>query len=1158
MDIYLDRLELHGFKSFPEKTVIKFHKGITAVVGPNGCGKSNIVDSILWVLGEQKIKNLRGENSEDLIFSGSSSKKPLGMTEVGVFFLDMNEEVYIARRFFRTGESKYLLNDKYCRNKDIQDELFKMHLGERNYFIFEQGSIEKLVSLRPTEKRMLIEEAAGISQYLVRKKETANKLIIAEQNLDNIGILILDKESRLKELRNQVNFVQRYRRIKNEKVNYLKAYLKKKSHAFQEDFEQYKSEIEKLMNQETVAVKEISGIEKELLAREEKRWLVDKELKQNQQGIYNYNKDILSAKNAIDSARQRKGFMEQKIVELKDAIAANKKEILDVDKQIELSTDNIKELEIKLKQGNALNEELDSQLSSLSQKLDQVNSENVGLKADIFNLHQEMTTVGNQVKEIDKRMLRVENDVLTKKNIAAELRSQVSSDEIEESENRLHALKKELAKKRSSFKISEEAQQQNQQLLEELTARLKNLNNEVENLENQREKYLEIKTKIVGEGVKDLDFQHQGFLQELIEADKKYHKLLENFYYEEMDALILLQNDDFAHTQANKFFLKRDHDRQLPPGLEKSEGFAAFVKDLFTLRKPGIKDYLKNGVLVDNLKNGIRIFVKHGVDVVTLAGEIITSRGILIRSREKGILDVIDEIRVIDQKKKELIEESEAVKKELAVEQDRQSGLINQIEEERLQLKAAERDSIFLETELETRKKNWETNLKRVELAESEIELLMMEKEKLQQEFEVLDRRNSKLEKDYQALNQKREDYQGGVQVLKEEINKTEKDFLQQESAINLLKEKINSSRSSQKALVNNKAKLESSIKTNEQEILQLNSDIVEIEKNEEVFTNQLAERVKLKEELEGVVKKQEEEFSALNEEIREKTAVLNSRRKQLEEIKDVKKELEINLSSIKKDLFSLEDLCFKELNTELANIKAEGLEEWMVLEMNTLEEQIETHEARLLRMRDSNRLNFSAESEFEILTKEYSFLLTQKEDVVKSIQDMNDAIKRIDEESQVSFLEAFEQVKENFIRNFRILFEGGEAELSLIDADNILESGLEIKAQPPGKRLTSLKLLSGGEKTLTAMAFLFSLFEYKPSPFCVFDEVDAALDEANIQRFLKFLHRLKQKIQFLIITHNFKTMEAADYIYGISMNEPGISTIYSMKMTGSDRLERS
>ena len=236
---------------------------------------------------------------------------------------------------------------------------------------------------------------------------------------------------------------------------------------------------------------------------------------------------------------------------------------------------------------------------------------------------------------------------------------------------------------------------------------------------------------------------------------------------------------------------------------------------------------------------------------------------------------------------------------------------------------------------------------------------------------------------------------------------------------------------------------------------------------------------------------------------------------------------------------------------------KVEASEELLSRELTELEELVRTEDERLIKMRDSNRLNFSAESEYNLLDKEYGFLNSQLEDISKSIEDMNAAIDKIDTESQKSFMEAFEKVQENFKKNFQILFEGGEAELILTDPEgNVLEGGLEIKAQPPGKRLQSLKLLSGGEKTLTSLAFLFSMFEYKPSPICVFDEVDAALDEANVQKFLKFLHKLKERTQFLIITHNFKTMEEADYLYGISMEEPGISSIYSLKMTGKGKFE--
>jgi chromosome segregation protein len=463
-------------------------------------------------------------------------------------------------------------------------------------------------------------------------------------------------------------------------------------------------------------------------------------------------------------------------------------------------------------------------------------------------------------------------------------------------------------------------------------------------------------------------------------------------------------------------------------------------------------------------------------------------------------------------------------------------------------LRAEEKQLIQLKTNLAALEKNRETNMKRVKSTEAEIELLTTEKDKLQEEFEILDTKNSELEENYKELSQKRDKYQEDVQLIKEEINRIEINYMQKENAANLVKEKINSSKASRKSLKNNKEKLENTNKANELEAIQLVEEIARLKNKEGTISQAISELTRSKDELETVVQTKEKEFNQLNNEIKEKSTVLNSKRKTLEEIKENKKQFEINFSSIKKDLFQLEDVSFKELNSELKNLEA--VPELMEVPIAELEAKIKDVEERLIRMRDSNRLNFSAESEYEILTKDYIFLLSQRDDVVKSIEDMNEAIERIDSESRVSFFEAFNQVNENFKKNFQILFEGGEAELVIMDENDVLETGLEIKAQPPGKRKLMLNLLSGGEKTLTSLAFLFALFQYKPSPFCVFDEVDASLDEANIQRFLKFLHQLKKNTQFLIITHNFKTMEEADYIYGITMNEPGISTIYSMKMT--------
>lgn len=1174
MEIYLDRLELHGFKSFPDKTVIKLHQGITAIIGPNGCGKSNIVDSVLWVMGEQKIKNLRGENNEDLIFNGSSSKKPLGMTEVGAYFSNNGEEIYIARRFFRDGESKYILNERFCRNKDIQDMLFQLRMGGTNYFIFEQGSIEKLVSLKPSEKRMLIEEAADISKYLLRKKETANKLIIAQQNLDNLQILITDKENRLKELRNQVNYVQRYRKVKIDKTIHLKTLLKRKQDMYQLDFNKYQSEIEKLINHETTMVMEINALEKNVMQLEEKRWLLDKDLKQNQQKIFDFNKKILSAKSEVDRSKQGRGFKSQKIGEIKQAMINDKKEGADAGKQLENTIHYITELEAKLKEETASYESLESVLTDLNDRLENTNRENAGLKSEIFNTQNQLTAVSNKIKEIDKRMMRIENEIAAKQNFVDQLSKQVQADEEEMKKNNaeFEGLSAGQAQKQELFKGIETQFKENKRIINELNTEAQNLKNEIRNLENQKTKYLEIKKKIVGAAVDISDLKHHGFLQDLVKADKKYHPLLENFYFEEMDAPLLEQNEDFFKYNLNKCLLKGGKNADpasdmavILTQVQNEPGFIAWVKDLFTLDTPGapgVKGFFKNGALVDNLKNGMALFVKYGVDIVTETGETITRDGLLIRNREKGILDVIDEIREIDEKKAETSEKAARIKTDLEKEKEKEPGLTKQLEACRSELQETEKKLMQLKSGLDTLKKNREANLKRSQFTQSEMELQAAEKEKLQDEFEILDSRNAELEETFNGLNQKREQFREQVERIKEDINQIEKDYLQKENAINLVKEKINSSNANLKTYKNTIGKLENNNKTNELEIAKLEQEIREQNTREEELNNELKEWTRLKDDMETVVKGQEKEFGELNTELKNLSTDLNARRKTLEDVKENKKEYEINLSSLKKDIFQLQDLAFKELNIELDNLDLKADEELETgsaaelyeITLTELEKRIDELNERMIKMRDSNKLNFSAESEFELLTTDYNFLLTQREDVVKSIEDMNTAIKKIDEESRVSFSEAFNTIKENFLKNFKILFEGGEAELCLMEPDDLLETGLEIKAQPPGKRLLNLKLLSGGEKTLTSLAFLFALFEYKPSPFCVFDEVDASLDEANIQRFLKFLHKLKEKTQFLIITHNFKTMEEADYIYGISMNEPGISTIYSMKMTGKEK----
>ncbi len=1155
MDIYLDKLELHGFKSFPEKTVIKMHKGITVIVGPNGCGKSNIVDSIFWVMGEQRIKNLRGENNEDLIFNGTAEKKPLGMTEVGAFFVKHNEQVYIARRYFRTGESKYILNEKYCRNKDIQNALYDMQLGEKKYFIFEQGSIDKLISLKPSEKRILIEEAAGILQYLERKKETANKLIIAEQNLENLEILTADKENRLKDLKNQVNYVRRYRQLKAERTDYLKALLKKKYIYFKNEFESKQGEMEKLISHEAVKSKDITSVEKEILRLEEERWRTDRELKENQKNIFDLNRRILSNKGEIDKSKQRHGFLQQKQEELKKANETNTRDIEECDVQIAVEREKIQGFEKQLQSETAEYEQLESKLDILNSELESFSDDDTSLKSEISRCQSELSRFSSQAKDLERKFIRVENEINSKSNFVAELKQQVSSADIQNLEKQYEEITHKYEEQKFTYEEVQRRHQQNSMAIDELKDEIKDAQSELKNLDNQKNKYLQIKKKLVGDkgGAGDLD--HYGYLQDHLQADKEFHKSLENFYFEEMDAIILKNNEDAPRSNQNKLLLSNSAAKEFPQGIEQEDGFIDFIKNVYQVKQTEIKEFLKNGVLVEDLLKGIRIFDKYGVNVVTKDGQVITNYGILIRNRDKGILDVIEEIREIDKKKERLQSELQDLKQRLNSESEILEELTFELDDQRSELRHLEDSFRRLRHELDSMKKNRDNNLKRVSLTESEIQMLAQQKDKLQEEFEKAEEKSAALDEELKSLNLKREAYLEDVKNIRDDISQTEKVYLQIDSAMRLLKEKRANSEINVKTQQRNKEKLARQISINEKESERL---VGEFDSIQDRISGVLVDSKGLDQEkdgLESTIKIMETKFNSLNTDIRNKSVSLSEMRRVLEDIKESKNKFEIELSSVKKDLYTLEDVSFKELNTELENIDAP--EEFLEINSSELDANVKEFTDRLDKMRDSNRLNFSAESEYEVLMKDYGFMINQREDILKSIEDMNSAIEKIDQESKESFIKAFDEIKENFIENFKILFEGGEAEITISDPDNILETGLDIKAQPPGKNLQSLTLLSGGEKTLTSLAFLFAMFQYKPSPFCVFDEVDASLDEANIQRFLKFLQRLKDKTQFLIITHNFKTMEEADFIYGISMNEPGSSNVYSMRMTGQNQLER-
>ncbi len=1148
MQIYLKKLEMHGFKSFPEKTVVQFHPGITAVIGPNGCGKSNLVDALLWVLGEQRIKNLRGENNEDLIFTGSASKKPLGMTEVGAYFANNDSETYIARRFFRSGEGKYILNEKFCRNKDVQDTLFDLGIGERNYFIFEQGSVEKMVNLKPSERRILIEEAAGIAQYLERKKETAGKLIIAQQNLDSLELVLQEKSNRLRELKNQVHFARRYRDIKNSRNDLLKALLKKKYVIFKEEFDQQGGRIMEFINGETALVREINDFDRQMLELENRRWALEQGIKSNQQFIFDHNNKLLDGSKEIEKTQQRQEFIRQKIGELDRFSAESAAEIKESESQDKGLASELAAFEKELAERSGGDGELERTLEETRQAIAERNIEDGHRKKAMFNLQVEISRNRNEAAHLEKNLSRLEGDIASRRHLIEDLEKQGKDPELDQVETAVQGLAGALVAREGEFARAAAEFAAAREAGEALEKQLRDAQAEIANLERQKEKYLEIKAKITGSCARAVAGGSRGFLQEQLRAPKDLHAVLESFYYDELDAPILADPAAALSSDLRKAFLQRAAAPALPDAIRREPGFRRFVKELFELEDRDLKPSFRDGVLVDTLKNGLAIFARYGVDVVTENAEVIGAGGVLIKNRDRGILEVLDEIKAIDKKVSALNGGLAGIRAGLAAAAVRKQERAVQLQGAEGALNSQKEEGITLRSRLEGLRKNLDLGQKRIRLTGAEIDDFAAEMEKLKSRLAELEKGRVELEDRYEKLERGKEEAAGVSGKLQQRLNEKEKEKIQRDNALSLIREKMSSRRNllreSKARLEKRRQQIQAAAEEKqrlEQEIAASGGKIREIQARAKVLNLEKAD-------LEKLMKKDDLALDEVSSQAKKVAAELASKRKVLEEWRENKKESEIKIAAVKKDLFQLEEVAGQELGMELKDIEAD--EEILTRDAAELDAQYGELVAKLNRMRESDRLNFSAEAEYEILDKDFQFLSGQKEDIVRSIADMNAAIARIDSDSKQSFLVAFTAIKENFVKNFKILFEGGEAELALTDSENVLEAGLEIQVQPPGKRLQSIRLLSGGEKTLTSLAFLFSLFEYKPSPFCVFDEVDASLDEANIQRFLKFLHQLKNQTQFVIITHNFKTMEEADFIYGISMDEPGVSKMYSMKMT--------
>ncbi len=1054
--MYFKRLELLGFKSFCDKTVLNFEPGITAVVGPNGCGKSNIFDSIRWVLGEQSAKSLRGSEMLDIIFNGADNKEPLSMAEVSLtfdnstrFFNMDSPEVMITRRLFRSGESEYLLNKATVRLKDILDLLLGTGIGAESYSIIAQGKIDLVLSSRPEDRRMVFDEASGISKYKAQKRETTRKLEDTEQNLLRVNDIVTEVKRQIGSLERQANKARRYKEVFEELKLKEKdlAVIEKKNFLARKD--EIAGQLDGLKREEAALAEAVTELEARIANRQS-------ELKALEETLMSGRGQILNLENSLVRNNEHIAFNQQRILELEENSRVLESQIEQA--RVKLAQDEEKLQKVRLEYDNLKQniEEKQLVLSQKEQEIDKLSSLIKGSlesisesKKAIIELEARISNTHNEVGEFNSR-----HQVFLARKKRLEIEKAKVYEEKAIAEEALNKVSQELASTRElvdGFRGKISAVKTN---LEQEGMTLNQINDEIISLENE-------KLTLVS---------HKEFLEKL---KSKYDDIGESsnavIYLDKLPGenitglVVKVQNaaqesqEGFKVTgEAKPIELDTRNITEKIAGIEESLGEFRSRK---VLRQSCISELTRMSASLElELRN----------HEITLANK---------ESSHATILEQFNKIKeeedIIVMELNDVGREISAIEQNLADAQARLAGLNN---EERLR-----QDLIVQEEErISLNSKSREDLLVLITQTKTEIEALNKRFSSDAATLKIIDETYCQDKASLENIEKQISDSKERGQVLSLEIADCQNKITEAQAQINEKKE---------------------SLAGVEAEYNEVSSGTVGIVKQIEVSRKQLEQAKNGLHELEMKGKDLDYQYSAVKERM---------------------------LSAYKIDLESLE-----EQDKEIDRQALSG-------EIGELKRKLDSY----------GTVNLVAIEEYDELKQRYDFLVQQQTDLTSAKESLHQAILKINRTTKQMFMETFEKVKVEFRNYFRLLFNGGDAQLFLVDENDPLESGIEIICRPPGKKLQNVLLLSGGEKSMSAIALIFAIFKVKPSPFCILDEIDAALDEANVDRFSRALQEFSKMSQFIVITHNKKTIVNASVMYGITMQQSGVSKIVSVKLS--------
>ncbi len=1171
----IKRLEITGFKSFVESTSLLFDEGVTAIVGPNGCGKSNIVDAIRWVMGEQSARNLRGKAMEDVIFGGSESRKPFGMAEVSLI-LDNSAgqapaafrdyaEIQVTRRLYRNGDSDYLLNKAPCRLLDITELFMDTGVGSRAYSIIEQGKIGMIVNSKPEDRRSLIEEAAGVTKYKARKKSALRKIEATRQNLLRLGDIIAEVKRQMNSLKRQAGRAARYKEYREELKGVDLQFALRRHNELAERgrsagaaAEEHNRHVEQLTRQLEVAELALSQARLEHTEREE-------ETSRGQEQVFSLTSDIQKVESQLEfGTREIEGLAVQQ-----GRFAA---EWSDIEMQLEnlqseetSLTGNRVLLEQELARQQGLLVETEDEMGQLDEQERLLLQHLEDARSRLYNLLTEISKRSGQQEEADRRLQALAG--LKQRNAQETLG-------VREQLDRLQANSGELSKTLATMVGGRDALQTRRQKLRDDLERLRregedqdaqllvkrdDLSRQQSRLESLEQ--LARSLEGYGRGVKALLSSPEqkgrllGVVADVLEVSAEHEVAVEAVLGNRLQTLLTEQVDSIEEAFA---FLRAEEGRCtfLVPGFTPTPLTVPLpgkpLVDLVKIKagcEETVRHLLAGVSLVDELHSHLAGGFTSGVILVTSQGDVLTGRGELTgggrQALDQGVLH----------KKRETKELGRQVK-----------VLAKEVETLTLSREQVRSDLISAEEQLRTT----EAELHRQELlvVDSEKDLVSLDQEliRMQERLETLSLESGQLYDEQAQLQQTLEEAQSGhseAEQAKVEQEAVVADLNRENQAVRLqaeeVRQKLTAAKVAQVGLRERDDGLRetlSRIRKSREQLQQRQVSLVSSREEAEAKTVSLRQDAeRLKQEIEVLHARRVEKQAAqanLRDRFEESRQDLERRETEIRQLRTRANQAreELTAGQLQSREFSLETEHLRQsfleryrLDLEDPDVSAEFAPEF--------DQQLAESRRTFLQKRidEIGEVNLTAIDEFKELEERYTFLTTQQEDLLASLEGLQAAISKINRTTRKRFREAFDLINAKFRENFPQLFNGGQAELRLTDESDILETGIDIVAQPPGKKLQNVSLLSGGEKALTAVALIFSIFQVKPSPFCLLDEVDAPLDDVNIGRFNDVVKQMTAESQFIIITHNKQTMEIADNLYGVTMEDPGVSKLVSVRM---------